>query len=77
MVLKRKLGSAMPNTPKAHGFRLARCRCRNRPGCGPHLVAFDKEGIDICDVAIPMQTAASFVSTLQAFLYERAVENDQ
>jgi hypothetical protein len=74
MVLKRKIGRAMPNTPKAHGFRLARCR---KPGCGPHLVAFDKDGIDICDVAIPMKTASSFVSALQAFLYEHAVEGDQ
>jgi len=71
--MKRKIGAAMPNTPKAHGFRLARC---SKPDCGPHLVAFDRDGVDICDIAIPLKEAASFVSVLQAILYEQAVERD-
>lgn len=71
--MKRKIGGAMPRTPKAHGFRLARC---SKPGCGPHIVAFDRDGNDICDIAVPLKGMPSFVGALQAMSYEAAVERD-
>lgn len=62
-----------PPTPKAYSFELRRC---NNPKCGPHIIAFNEINEEICDVAIPLDGALSFIEALQAIMYEVAVESD-
>ncbi len=58
---------------KAHGFYMSSC---GRPGCGPHLIGFDKNEVPICDIAIPLAGLPSLVKALQDFAYVKAVEKD-
>ena len=58
---------------KAHGFYLSMCE---KPGCGPHVVAFDRNEAPICDIAIPLNGVASFIRALQDLTYIKAVELD-
>jgi hypothetical protein len=58
---------------KAHSFELRRC---DNPNCGPHIIAFNRDGMEICDIAIPPSGAASFVQSLQDLLYLQAVERE-
>jgi hypothetical protein len=58
-------------TPRAHSFELRRC---NDPDCGPHIIALDRRGVPICDIAMPRKHALSFVQALQDVLYIDAVE---
>jgi hypothetical protein len=58
---------------KAHSFELRRC---SNPNCGPHIIAFNKDNMEVCDIVIPPSGAASFVQALQDLLYLQAVERD-
>jgi len=59
--------------PRADSFELRRC---TNPDCGPHIIALDRHGNEICDIAIPYRDAPSFVQALQDVLYIQAVERN-
>ena len=59
--------------PRADSFELRRC---TNPTCGAHIIALDRHGNEICDIAIPFAGAASFVLALQDVLYIEAVERE-
>ena len=62
-----------PGGQKAHGFYLTACE---KPNCGPHIVAFDRNEVPICDIAIPMKGVPSLVKALQDYAYAKMVERD-
>jgi len=62
-----------PGGQKARGFYLAMC---DKPNCGPHIIAFDRNEVPICDVAIPLDGVRSLIQALQRMSYIKAVEQD-
>jgi len=42
-------GIIRANVPKADTFQIMTC---GDPECGPHFIAFDKEGKPVCDIVI-------------------------
>ena len=63
----------LPDGQKAAGFYLAAC---DKPNCGPHIVAFDRNEVPFCDIAIPLDGVPSLIKALQNLTYSKAVERD-
>jgi hypothetical protein len=51
--------------PKADGFQLGSC---GDPGCGPHILALDKEGKPVCELVLSRRNARQMIEALEKML---------
>lgn len=53
---------------RAHSFQIHFCQ---DPLCGPHIIAFDDGGLQICEIVMSPKQAIGAMKEMQLGLYEK------
>lgn len=58
---------------RAYSFRIELC---DDPKCGPHFIAEDRQGRDLCEITVSRDQAVGLIKELQRIVYTKVVEDD-
>lgn len=59
--------------PRAHRYETFEC---TDPHCGPHIVAFDRDDVPMCEIVLSQDMTRGLIKALQGLLYNKAVDKD-